>query len=44
MSRLAHTFAALKKEGRSAFIPFISGGDPDMETSLAILEALPGRG
>ena len=41
MSRLADTFARLKQEGRAAFIPFISGGDPDMETSLAILEALP---
>ena len=44
MSRLEETFAALKKEGRAAFIPFVSGGDPDMETSLAILEALPGCG
>ena len=42
MSRLKDTFARLKKEGRSAFIPFVSAGDPDMETSLAILEALPG--
>ena len=44
MSRLAKKFAELKKEGRAAFIPFISAGDPDMETSLAILEALPGCG
>jgi tryptophan synthase alpha chain len=44
MSRLAVKFAELKKEGRVAFIPFISGGDPDMETSLAILEALPAAG
>ena len=44
MSRLAKTFAALKKEGRAAFIPFVSAGDPDMEISLAILEALPGCG
>jgi tryptophan synthase alpha chain len=40
MSRLSDVFARLKKEGRAAFIPFVSGGDPDMETSLAILEAL----
>jgi tryptophan synthase alpha chain len=40
-NRLADTFARLKQEGRAAFIPFVSGGDPDMETSLAILEALP---
>lgn len=44
MSRLNATFARLKKENRAAFIPFISGGDPDMETCAAILEALPGCG
>ena len=44
MSRLEKTFAALKKEGRAAFIPFLSAGDPDLETSLAILEALPACG
>jgi tryptophan synthase alpha chain len=44
MSRLAARFAALKKEGRAAFIPFITAGDPDMETSFAILEKLPAAG
>ena len=44
MSRLADVFARLKKDGRAAFIPFLTGGDPDMETSLAILEKLPGVG
>jgi tryptophan synthase alpha chain len=44
MSRLSATFARLKSEKRAAFIPFVSGGDPDMETSAAILEALPGCG
>ncbi|HVV26393.1 MAG TPA: tryptophan synthase subunit alpha [Rhizomicrobium sp.] len=44
MSRLADTFARLKKEGRAAFIPFITAGDPDMETSFAILEKLPAAG
>src|ERR1700753_1706927 len=44
MSRLAAKFAALKKEGRAAFLPFITAGDPDMETSFAILEKLPGIG
>ena len=44
MSRLAKKFAELKKEGRAAFIPFVSAGDPDMETSLAIVEALPACG
>jgi tryptophan synthase alpha chain len=44
MSRLATRFAALKKEGRAAFVPFITAGDPDMETSFAILEKLPACG
>src|SRR3954468_6165314 len=44
MSRLAARFAKLKKEGRSAFIPFISAGDPDFDTSLAMLEQLPSAG
>ncbi|HWU56251.1 MAG TPA: tryptophan synthase subunit alpha [Rhizomicrobium sp.] len=44
MSRLADRFARLKKEGRAAFIPFITAGDPDMETSFAILEKLPAAG
>ena len=44
MSRLKDKFAALKKEGRAAFVPFITAGDPDMETSFAILEQLPAAG
>ena len=44
MSRLSDTFARLKKEGRAAFIPFITAGDPDMETSFSILEKLPAAG
>ncbi|MES2471514.1 MAG: tryptophan synthase subunit alpha [Pseudomonadota bacterium] len=44
MSRLKDKFAALKKEGRAAFVPFITAGDPDMDTSFAILEQLPAAG
>jgi len=44
VSRLAQTFARLKKEGRAAFVPFITAGDPDMDTSFAILERLPAAG
>lgn len=44
MSRLSAKFAALRKEGRAAFVPFITAGDPDMETSFAILEKLPAAG
>jgi tryptophan synthase alpha chain len=44
VSRIAARFAQLKKQGRAAFVPFISAGDPDFETSLAIFENLPGAG
>ncbi|CCD94879.1 tryptophan synthase alpha chain [Bradyrhizobium sp. ORS 375] len=37
-------FAQLKTEGRSAFVTFVMGGDPDPETSLAIVKALPQAG
>src|SRR5262245_32405138 len=44
MTRLADTFARVRKEGRAAFVPFITAGDPNMETSFAILEQLPAAG
>jgi len=34
----------LHQQGRAAFIPFITAGDPDLETSFAILERLPPAG
>ena len=33
MSRIDHTFNALKNKGQSALIPFIMAGDPDIETT-----------
>jgi tryptophan synthase alpha chain len=44
MSRIAACFAKLRKANRAAFIPFVTAGDPDAETSLAILENLPEAG
>src|SRR5471030_1128187 len=44
MSRIAGRFAELKAAHATAFVPFISAGDPDLETSFAILEKLPGAG
>ena len=44
MSRIAQRFAELKAAGRKAFIPFLSAGDPDAETCLAMLEKLPAAG
>jgi tryptophan synthase alpha chain len=44
MSRIAARFAELKKSGRAAFVPFVTGGDPDFETSLDIVSRLPAAG
>lgn len=44
MSRIARRFAELAKANRSAFVPFITAGDPDFDTALALLKALPQAG
>ena len=44
MSRLAARFAALKAAQRSAFIPFITAGDPNSTITEALLRALPAAG
>jgi tryptophan synthase alpha chain len=44
MSRIAKRFEELRAANRAAFVPFITAGDPDAETSLAILEELPAAG
>ena len=43
-TRSDRRFAALKGEGRAALVTFLTAGDPDLETSLAILKALPQAG
>ena len=43
-TRIDARFAQLKTEGRSAFVTFVMAGDPDPETSLAVLKALPQAG
>ena len=43
-TRLADRFAKCAAEGRPALLTFIMSGDPDLETSQAILDALPGSG
>jgi tryptophan synthase alpha chain len=43
-TRIDRRFAALKKEGRPALVTFVTAGDPDLETSQAIIEALPKAG
>jgi len=44
MSRIAAKFAELKKQSRAAFVPFVTGGDPDYETSFEIVSKLPAAG
>lgn len=43
-SRIERRFAALKAEGRAAFVPYVMAGDPDAATALAILKGLPAAG
>jgi tryptophan synthase alpha chain len=43
-TRIDTLFAKLKREDRSAFVTFLMAGDPDPETSLAIIKALPKAG
>jgi tryptophan synthase alpha chain len=43
-ARIAKRFAALKSEGRAGLVTFITAGDPDLETSAAILAGLPAAG
>ena len=37
MSRIAERFAQLRSRGRKGFIPFVTAGDPDLDTSLEIV-------
>ena len=41
---MAARFAALKAENRAGLVTFTTAGDPDYETSLAILKGLPAAG
>ena len=43
-TRIDARFAELKRESRAAFITFLMAGDPDIDTSLAIIKALPKAG
>ncbi|MBC2653899.1 tryptophan synthase subunit alpha [Pseudomonas sp. MSSRFD41] len=44
MSRLQTRFAELKEQNRAALVTFITAGDPNYDTSLAILKGLPAAG
>ncbi len=43
-TRIDARFAALKREGRAALVTFVTAGDPDYDTSAALVAALPKDG
>jgi tryptophan synthase alpha chain len=43
-NRLDRRFAELKLAGRAGLVTFLTAGDPDPQTSLALMKALPGAG
>ncbi|HET7412546.1 MAG TPA: tryptophan synthase subunit alpha [Pararhizobium sp.] len=43
-ARMERRFADLKAEGRPALVTYFMGGDPDYETALQIMKALPEAG
>ena len=43
-SRIARRFADLRGDGRAGLVTFITAGDPDLDTSSAILAGLAGAG
>lgn len=44
MTRLTATFAALKAQNRAGLVTYVMAHDPDPETCLAVLKALPAAG
>jgi tryptophan synthase alpha chain len=44
MSPLDNLFARLRREGRKAFIPFVTAGDPDLDFTGRVVEELVARG
>ncbi|EEW24607.1 tryptophan synthase subunit alpha [Rhodobacter ferrooxidans] len=44
MTRIDAKFAALRAEGKKAFVAYIMAGDPDLATSAAVMQGLPGAG
>ena len=44
MTRIDRKFAALKAEGKKAFVAYIMAGDPDRDASMAVMRGLPAAG
>ena len=43
-TRIDRRFSELAREGRAGLVTFLMAGDPDYDTSLAIISALPKAG
>ncbi len=44
MTRIDAKFAALRDQGKKAFVAYVMAGDPDYDTSLEVVKGLPGAG
>jgi tryptophan synthase alpha chain len=44
MGRIEERFTALKKEGRKAFVAYLTAGDPDLETTERLIPVLEAAG
>ncbi len=44
MNRIGRTLAQLREAGRTALVPFITAGDPSLETTVPAMRALVGGG
>lgn len=44
MSRISQTFAALKAENRTAFMPYLMAGDPDLDATRKLILAMAEAG
>ena len=44
MSAISEVFARCREERRSAFIPYLTAGDPDLETTAELLKAMAAGG
>jgi tryptophan synthase alpha subunit len=44
VARIAAVFAANRTAGRKALAPFVTAGDPDRDTTVAVIEAVAAAG
>jgi tryptophan synthase alpha chain len=44
VSRIAASFSAARKDGRAAFVPYITAGDPNLERTVELVQALQRSG